>query len=518
MALEQSISVYRVVANADHQLVGSVLPGGRLQGLHEGSTYLVKIPVGGAKAFLDDEPLPQDEAGQYWQWSPGFYAGDVGLDILAPPLQRPASYVLAVSPHQQKVQETQFEQYLADIAEFAPYLLVGSEPAQRGMAGKSSELSIWIRYSRLRAFIECYLRSLREITEHPLTRMRYERRRMPLHQVRRLDYAAAVQLVRNPVLATALHNSGGHRVGAAASREMLSVPNSESTLDNAANRLIKSQMLTVLRLIEFLATELQRINDTSNDARTSIAARIPRRLGLLAVSRKVLLNYLRLDPFAQCGPDRGTVVGLNAIASHPLYGYCYRQGSKLLAQGISNLADDEQHYLVPSWEVYETWCFCAIARALEERFPNYQWDLRKQPKYADFVYEGVKDDGRIRLYFQLVCPSMDKANSHGYSSISRERRPDIVLEIIAPEERRYFCLDSKYMAGRSSIVEGMASAHIYHDSIRRDGGRPLRSLLLVPRISNVQALAESKYVDTYHVGCFELATGQDARQLLLALI
>ena len=128
--------------------------------------------------------------------------------------------------------------------------------------------------------------------------------------------------------------------------------------------------------------------------------------------------------------------------------------------------------------------FVVLAQQLEQHLPEYQWRLRRDVVSADMILEGQKEEERLRLYTQLICPSLENQNRYGYYSISRERRPDLVLEYSDEDGTRFICLDSKYTSHRSGVLESMASAHIYKDSIKQQGAAAPRYSLLLCQVTN----------------------------------
>ena len=94
----------------------------------------------------------------------------------------------------------------------------------------------------------------------------------------------------------------------------------------------------------------------------------------------------------------------------------------------------------------------------------------------------------------------------------------MVLEYSDGHGTRFVCLDSKYTTSRSGILESMASAHIYRDSIKRQGVSPLCSLLLVPNNEQAVLLSSKGYVDRHEVGCILIADDNDAAKTMTTLL
>ena len=298
----------------------------------------------------------------------------------------------------------------------------------------------------------------------------------------------------------------------------LDVPFNEPTLDHPANRLIALQLDGVLRLVSNLIDEFSTCNTTTSETETDIQIRMPRRIAYLIQIRKQLLKLSRLSPFNAVTRSKPGVAGINAVSGNPPYDRGHWLGVRLLREGISHLADDEQHYLVPTWQVYEAWCFVSLARQFEKQLPEYQWALKTGVVSAEMVLEGRNEDARFKLYTQLVCPSLETKNRYGYYSTSRERRPDLVLEYSDRDGTRFICLDSKYTTSGGGILKSMASAHIYRDSIKQQGSAPLRSLLLVPRNPDTLLLSSEDYVSRHGVGCIPISDDSDAANATKALL
>ena len=251
---------------------------------------------------------------------------------------------------------------------------------------------------------------------------------------------------------------------------------------------------------------------------TDVVPRLPRRIAYLRRLDKQLRRIARQAPFSDADTRQSSAAELNAVAGNPHYSMTHRLGVRLLRQGVSSLADDEQHYLAPTWEIYEAWCFVALAQQLEARYPTYDWRLHHNPQAAERMLRGRHGDRTITLYSQLVCPSLERTNAYGYCSITRERRPDLVLEVIDSDEKRFICLDSKYSVSRARILDAMASAHIYRDSLRLEGRSPVKSMILVPMSSEISQLADESYQSRHNVGCIALSANGEAEGLIARLL
>ncbi|WP_350227805.1 DUF2357 domain-containing protein [Neptuniibacter halophilus] len=499
--------------------IGELSAEKTLQGVEENHHYLISVDAETSRLYVDDALLPMDARREFWLWSPGFYAGEVELELEQEGLHAPVRFLIDVAPAQHKTGREQYIEYISQIADYAPQLLTGTEPAKHGLGGQAKQkLSLWIRYARFRCFIDRYLYGLKAISERPIVRLNHHREQLPIHLARRVDVTTVRRLSANPKLLAVVAKQPGQAHNRIIENNRLDVPFNEPTMDNPANRLMAQQLDHVLRMVDGLVESFSNYSSTSGETESDILSRMPRRLNYLAGIRKRLLKLSRNTPFSAADKSKTGVAGLNAVSGSPHYDLAYRVGVRLLRQGLSELADDEQHYLAPTWEVYEAWCFVALARQLEVLLPGYEWRLKSAPAFADMVLVGQSGDQAVSLYSQLVCRSMEEDNHYGYCSISRERRPDLVLEYRKGQQVRFICLDSKYTAYRSRILDSMASAHIYRDSIKFRGKAPSLSVLLVPANKEVPRLSDPDYLDTHGVGCLTLVNNRDAVELLKRML
>ena len=335
---------------------------------------------------------------------------------------------------------------------------------------------------------------------------------------KRIDNITVQRLIGNPGLLTALAGTGRAKEQAKYRDDLLDVPFHEPTMDNPANRLMARQLGDVRRLVRTLLLDLATYREKSSETKTDMVSRLPRRIDHLQALEKQLTRLHRSEPFVSADISKQGVAALNAISGNPHYNMTHRLGVRILRLGLSGLADDEQHYLAPTWEIYEAWCFVAVAKALEKLLPEYDWIHISNPRSADLIVKGRSGSRTINLYYQMVCYSLESANQYGYCSITRERRPDLVLEIADHEHCRFICLDSKYTASRATILNSMASAHIYRDSLRRGDSRVDLSVILVPAIAEVGVLATEEYWQRHGVGCYQLSNIVDAIKLVLKLL
>ncbi|MNV22606.1 hypothetical protein D3C71_1135850 [compost metagenome] len=129
--------------------------------------------------------------------------------------------------------------------------------------------------------------------------------------------------------------------------------------------------------------------------------------------------------------------------------------------------------------------------------------------------EGSSTDTQVDVWLQVRCPAFDQPKNHGFSSISGERRPDIVITVKSPTGRSFIVMDAKYRVEREWVLEGMASAHVYRDCLRWEGHKPDLSVLLVPRGGGAPLLETMNYRKDNGVGVAELSVEHNGLNAVL---
>jgi hypothetical protein len=493
--------------------IGFLIPNEKLSGFSERRDYLIRVVSERSRLYVDDSLLPKDSSQQYWIWSPGFYAGEVVAELELEGRHEPLKFYFKVDPAPEKASCEKYLKYIQQIVDYAPSLVVGNEPARHAVSGRSSKLSLWVSYARLRCYADQYLAGLRAVVDRPIVGHAHYREQVPIQCARRVDLTTIQRLRTNPALLSAIANRK-YEGSAVLENNSLDIPLSEPTLDIPANSIVADQLHRVIRQVERLINGFSILKNNQSETETDIISRMPRRLEYLGRLRNRLQKISRNYPFSEVQKLHAGVEGLNAVSGIPHYDRTHRLGIKLLKVGLSDLGGNERHYLPPTWQIYETWCFVALAQHLEQRYPEYNWIRNFKATSPEMLLEGTFGDKKIKFFSQLSCPSMERQNRYGYCSISRERIPDIILEISNGSDAVFFCLDSKYSVSRQSLLEAMASAHVYRDAIRYKGKTPALSLLIAPAVLETERLFEREYIDNYNVGCVVLSEDDDLSKII----
>ena len=268
-------------------------------------------------------------------------------------------------------------------------------------------------------------------------------------------------------------------------------------------------MLRALRLrCRELVGKLDELSGRAADeTRTGVANRVGRWKQILRGTERGFAETERRRPFREVRRPELSGAGLNAVAAHPLYARFWRVGWEALRRGVHRCDPKDMIPLSPTWEIYERWCFVALARRLREWLPDYAWEQAGTTGSARRTIIGSGSDGhRIELHLQKTFRSTRGRRKAGGWSVSRQCVPDLVLESKSPAGvTRFVVLDAKYRAGEDAIVGGMAeSAHLYQDALRWGVRRPERTLLLVPNVDATPWLTSPEYIAEHHVGVVAL--------------
>ena len=461
------------------------------------------------RLLIDDEEIdPVGGAPNRWVWRPGFYAGEVRAE-LRDERKELGVWRLDVSPDEQKAGHDIFKNMLNDIVEFDASLVIGEEPARHRLGAVGETDNPLVLFERLRRRQEHLIASLEAIRAEPASVLRSRRRLVPFRAVRRADLRTVRAAIRQQETLAAVR---GNAYEASGSRKPLfDVPAVERSFDSPANRAALFRLRELLLRCRDLRERIgvlacKRVGDT----RTELHKRIPRWQEILDQLEKSLVAAERRQPFVEVRRPELTAAGLNAVAAHPLYARFWRLGWEALRRGVSGLQPEDALPITPTWEVYERWCFVALARMLRDCLgSDYKWRTSGSSDRRKFV--GRSGDGqKITLFLQKTASSSNRAMRDGLWSVSRQCQPDLVLQWQRPgQEPTFAVLDAKYRSSRDWILRGMVeSAHLYQDALRWGLHRSQFTLLLVPGVPTKQEnwgwLTREDFVKEHRVGVVRL--------------
>jgi hypothetical protein len=285
----------------------------------------------------------------------------------------------------------------------------------------------------------------------------------------------------------------------------LDVRKSVAHLDGAANRCVSALAFNVLNQIYLVRQSLELLSKRKpSDTRTSFASRWPVRAAFLRNLELHLKKALSRSPFSVVTRREITAAGLNAAASHPLYSRAHAVAWRILRTGVSGPQNDERLWMSPTWEIYERWCFVRIGAFLRAARKDLDWSRStSHESNAEAAWIGRSPSSCLELLLQPQFNAWDQTGAKEMRSISGQLIPDIVL-ITRTFPSRFIVLDAKYRVARESVLEGMRSAHIYHDALRFNDQAPTKAILLTPSHCGASWLEAPEFHEKSGVGAIAL--------------
>lgn len=469
-------------------------PGRVETGLHEDTDYLLATGSQlNARVFVDDVELRR-EATTYLKWRPSFYAGRVSVDVVTTGEQR-TRYFLDVSPSQAKSGQAEFDEMVTDIRAFDQALLGGASSASMefGHTGKPGKLAGDILLARLREHGPAFLSAVEAIAYSPHRSLAAEAKVLPLSRIRRLHHSS-LQDRRLAAMATG-HSPSPEAMDTLQVSSLTSAP----TFDTPANR----ALLALLRRFRAaLTTTHEKVKELKlGTPPEEQALRVERRLEDLDRlgfrTQKLLFGPL----FSEVTNGETSSAGLTQIAAQPSYSRAYRLGFRSLSSDVDGADSSDQLHVGPSWGIYETWCYLQVLKTLAEVTGIAGIPCEPSAAAAERATSFTLADGAtLEVLFQASFPALKASGKRFGWSLSRERRPDIVLVHSFGATRRFLVLDAKWRSGRENVLDAMASAHIYHDALRVGQARPTLCLLLLPGQDTVAELESDAFIQAHGVG------------------
>lgn len=496
--------------------------------LEEGRQYFIAPgPEAPAvdSAFLDSIPLDwvaQERAFRVPLWH------SVGArSLLLVQGQRTWTANIQFIPHADKLAESAWDALLSDLEAWLPAVSVGAQPGLQGavvVGGSRIPLLVEAALPLLPALLE----ALRAIIAHPRKRTDFTEDHLPAHQVRRVERTTLGWLARHPEATRSLSTSWDE---AAAPKRPPFVPVNLATarLDHPANRYVAWLVQALARELASYAallnaTATPRMAPARTDAedwKRWCAGRAER---LLEASDSLLALFKR-SWLAKVAPSPPTEAAMAVVIDDPSYARLHRLGRHLRSPLFQHGATPGETAATtrPSYELYELWTFFATRRLLEECLPGYQWTsegleplaaLGEPLDGASFTATGP--EGTVQLLFNPTFPGYLSTGTRTRFSISKERRPDLLLRWSLQGHHGWVCLDAKYRVSRQGIADAFESAHLYRDSLRwpAAGGRCEAAVLLAPAELSVCApWFSAAFLQEHQVGAFQLAPGHASTAL-----
>jgi len=489
-----------------------LIPDTVCSGFRELGVYRFPAIPANALLYIDEALLDtvSTGSGPMLQWCPGFYAGRVSVELVDLAGHRLATYYLDVAPDEGKLGSDVFQSMLDDLCAFDPALVLGTEAAQSSIGVTGDLTTVLLQYARLRRHADAAVAAFKAVAERPLSRLRHERRRIPLNQVRRIDATSARRMMRHPDAGSVLRRQP--RLDAFP--PPMEVMHSYEDLDNPANRALASSLAALRLRCSNVEEALRRLaqHEDAEDTRTPLAARMGRKLMFLDAFSARLRSIGTRPPYAAVSRAEITASGLTAISANPAYARAYRLGWAALRPGVGGPDQSESLWLSPTWEIYERWCFAQVVQAIQALFPGLTWACKRSATVDIVRYVGKGVDTRVEILLQRTFSAAAQGTS-GMGSVSLQLKPDIVVTTEIGSNRRMLVLDAKYRTSRKNVLQAMRSAHVYRDALRWNGQRPDCSLLLVPRAGGAPWLEDVAFHSSHRTGIHVLSPDQATSEL-----
>ena len=383
---------------------------------------------------------------------------------------------------------------LDDLLRWAPEQMVGDSQTALSVGGRGT-FSARVQYERLRRYGPLFCEAVSECQRDPHVNFEPRVQKISLDRVRR----PSRQMLTDPrvVAYRVSMTRGAHdRPPPLVSAEKVS-----ATVDTLANRSLLTQTQKVLRRVDRLCELLYEKQADTDDATLRQNKRRAQILEGIALELKRSIAW-----FTRAGVSEGQSFadGLAQMSRIPSYSRAVRLGKLACSESFSAFKENEAALpLNSSWGLYEQWCFEQTRRLIESLVGASATRVAQhsitRTDACIFQCEGVK----ITLASQVTFPSGSspcrQARRH---SLSRERRPDAILIVEDEQDMRWYVFDAKYRRNKANLLDAMASAHIYRDSLLLDGKRCSGAFLLAPgtAFDNSWTLFTPEHWAAYHTG------------------
>jgi hypothetical protein len=422
-----------------------------------------------------------------------------------------SEYPVVIQPTPAKLKPDLWATMLGELEAWLPSVGVGVQAPRGGSVGLDGVASVRLAEAVL-PLLDSWERALRRVIERPRVRVRHPIEDVPLHRTHAADRETVAWLARHPADAAWLDP--------AKNLELEGLPPEvpqrtvEDTLDHPANRHLAWLCVRVHRTLRDAAAALRRVKpDELNDT----VAWCEGRAAALDTAAERIDRLRRRSFLATLRPAPATGSALLVVRDDPAYARVHRLARLILAPRFLHAAGALSASTRPTFDLYEMWCFLAVQRALAHQLGSaVAWTSTKLECLLEGgTGEGARFDGSgealaLSILFNPTFNSWMTRVRNERRSVSRERRPDIVVTWREGDNTAWVALDAKYRVGYRSLGEAFDSAHGYHDALRWPafGGTCRSAVLLSPqRTDDAAAWFKADFRDEHRVGVFAVAPG-----------
>jgi hypothetical protein len=444
-----------------------------VDGLRESTQYWLEVtsevPL---VAYIDDVRLESSPSTTTWVWDSGFCIGSARLEFVDLQDNIVAVVILEISSDDNKLSRTELDNLLGDLLRLAPDKISGDGQTSLSFGARGQVLGN-VQFERVRKYAPLFCNALEACQRNPHTSFETRSHPVSIERVRRLSKR---NLSDPRVVAygasTLARSHDGHAPVVVTERP-------ERNLDTLPNRSLWTMAKKVLRVVESLR-EHNRVKGLRRDEEG--CARSERRVVLLDAIAASL--RLRLDWFVRAGVkvNQDVSSGLAQMSRIPAYARAMRLSGLACSNSFDTLERNEAELpLNSSWGLYEEWCFERLRLALETvvGVPARRGSNTLGAGTAAYFFETPHQKVTLTAQVTFRSGSESRADIERYS-LSRERRPDIVLIVSGREDTRWYVFDAKYRQSKANVLDAMASSHIYRDALLLKGKRCTQAILLAP--------------------------------------
>jgi hypothetical protein len=418
---------------------------------------------------------------------------------------------VVIRPTPAKLKPELWATMLGELEAWLPSLGIGVQAPRGGAVGLDGVASVRLAEAVL-PLLDSWERALRRVIERPRVRVLHPIEDVPLHRTHAADRETVAWLAHHPAVAAWLDPTKNLELeGLPPEVPQRAV---EDTLDHPANRHLAWLCVRVHRTLHDAAAALRRVKpDELNDT----VAWCEGRAAALDTAAERIDRLRRRSFLATLRPAPATGSALLVVRDDPAYARVHRLARLILAPRFQHAAGALSASTRPTFELYEMWCFLAVQRALAHRLGSaVAWtSIRLERLLEGGTGEGARFDGSgealaVSILFNPTFSSWMASVPNTRRSVSRARRPDIVVTWREGERTAWLALDAKYRVGHDALGKAFDSAHGYHDALRwpEFGGACRAAVLLSPqRTDDAAAWFEAGFREEHRVGVFAVAPG-----------
>lgn len=428
---------------------------------------------------------------------------------------------IQVIPRREKFSEGTWQQLLDDLERWVPGLTTGLEGGLAHSVTNAGGAAPLLALSLL-PLVPVLVTGVRRLMRAPRQQVQSYSDDVPMHMVRKADRETLSWLTRHPGTALAVdrwYMPLQHGRAPAFPQRL-----SRDSDDHPANRYVAWLVRRVAQVLEALSRTLEHAanhRDGLKDTASWCRARAEE-----AQRGAALLHTLLKHRFwRELEPQPASEAALVTVRNDPAYGFVHRHARRFLAAALSLKVEAERlpAPVRPSFDLYELWTFLALKQHLAMCYPtaNWRWNPSKSPElYGGFGARSaftaqIPGRGTLTLTFNQTFPgwlASRRSDSPAFWSITRERRPDLVLSWKGKDAvSTWVCFDAKYRVKAQALADAFGSLHLYRDSLywKAFGGQCRGGLLLVPAQDEAcSPWFERQFLEQFGIGLMTVSPGE----------